>query len=69
MTVIEMGTDLFLLAPSPPGLDMEFVEVGYVLRVRTPEERFASDEEMVYDIEILRVSDNNMERKIANPTH
>lgn len=32
------------------------VEVGYVLRARTAEERFVSKKDVAYDIKVLKVS-------------
>lgn len=64
-----MSTDLFLLVPSPQVLDMEIIEVGYALTVRTVDERYASEGEKVYDIEVLKVSANDIKRNVAKPTH
>lgn len=47
---------LFLLGPEE--FNMVVVEVGYVLRTWTAEERFASSKDVAYDIEILKVSVN-----------
>lgn len=69
ITVIQMSTDLFLLVPSPQVLDMEIIEVGYALTVRTVDKRYASEGEKVYDIEVLKVSANDIKRNMAKPTH
>lgn len=45
-----------VVAPTPPEFNMEIVEVGFNLRMRTAKERFARDKDAVYDIEVLEVS-------------